>query len=241
MLGGVVFLFSSQTLPVGTWQHIAFTRQSGTWSLYLNGIKVPTTRPNDTPNTPSGNSYIGARQGNLENFNGEIDEVRFWNRGLTQCEIQNNSNTELSSGQIGLVAYYKFNQGIASGTNTGINSVPDSSGNSNTGTLTNFALAGSTSNWIAPGGVVTGSLSPAFTLLSVNTPQSFCANTNPTVANLTATGTAIKWYNVATGGAPLAGSTPLSPGIYYVTQTTSGCESPRTAVTVTFIQANVIT
>ena len=64
-------------------------------------------------------------------------------------------------------------------------------------------------------------------------PQSFCAIDNPTVADLSATGTAIQWYAAATGGAPLAGGTALSDGTtYYATQTVGGCESDtRLAVT----------
>ena len=64
-------------------------------------------------------------------------------------------------------------------------------------------------------------------------PQSFCAIDNPTVADLSATGTAIQWYAAATGGAPLAGGTALVDGtIYYASQTVGGCESDtRLAVT----------
>ena len=64
-------------------------------------------------------------------------------------------------------------------------------------------------------------------------PQSFCSIDNPTVADLSATGTAIQWYAAATGGAPLAGGTALVDGtIYYATQTVGGCESDtRLAVT----------
>ena len=66
-------------------------------------------------------------------------------------------------------------------------------------------------------------------------PQSFCAIDNPTVADLSATGTAIQWYAAATGGAPLAGGTALVDGtIYYASQTVGGCESDtRLAVLVT--------
>src|SRR4030095_6440372 len=68
---------------------------------------------------------------------------------------------------------------------------------------------------------------------TATSPQTFCSNTNPTVANLTATGTALQWYNAATGGSPLPGTTALVSGTYYVSQTVSGCESGRTPVTVT--------
>ncbi|UPT69690.1 MAG: T9SS type A sorting domain-containing protein [Flavobacterium sp. JAD_PAG50586_2] len=58
-------------------------------------------------------------------------------------------------------------------------------------------------------------------------------NNAATVANLTATGTALKWYDVATGGNALASTTALASGNYYVSQTVNSCESPRTLVNVT--------
>ena len=60
--------------------------------------------------------------------------------------------------------------------------------------------------------------------------QVFCASA--TVANLVATGTAVKWYAALTGGTPLASSTALTTGIYYASQTINSCESARVAVTV---------
>lgn len=61
--------------------------------------------------------------------------------------------------------------------------------------------------------------------------QQFC--NSATVANLTANGTAIQWYSAATGGTALTSTTALASGTYYVSQTSGGCESPRTAVSVT--------
>ena len=61
--------------------------------------------------------------------------------------------------------------------------------------------------------------------------QTLCASA--TVANLTATGTAIKWYTSASGGTALPTTTILTTGTYYVSQTVNGCESARTAVNVT--------
>jgi hypothetical protein len=61
--------------------------------------------------------------------------------------------------------------------------------------------------------------------------QQFC--NSATVANLTANGTAIQWYTAATGGTALTSATALASGTYYVSQTSGGCESPRTAVSVT--------
>lgn len=62
--------------------------------------------------------------------------------------------------------------------------------------------------------------------------QIFCAGA--TVADLQATGTAVKWFLDANVGSPLGAGIPLVNGtVYYATQTV-GCESlTRTAVTVT--------
>ncbi len=68
---------------------------------------------------------------------------------------------------------------------------------------------------------------------TASSPQSFCAGNNPTIANLTATGTGIRWYLTSTGGTSLATTTALVTGVYYASQTVSGCESSsRLAVVV---------
>jgi hypothetical protein len=61
--------------------------------------------------------------------------------------------------------------------------------------------------------------------------QSFCQGA--TVVNLSAIGTALQWYNVASGGTALATNAVLVSGGYYVTQTIGGVESSRTSVIVT--------
>jgi sugar lactone lactonase YvrE len=63
--------------------------------------------------------------------------------------------------------------------------------------------------------------------------QSFC--NSATVSQLTATGSQLKWYAVASNGSSLAGNTAVATGTYYVSQTLNGCESARTPVAVTVI------
>lgn len=67
------------------------------------------------------------------------------------------------------------------------------------------------------------------------TSQIFCGNV--TVANLTATGTNIKWYSTSTETTPLANNVVLTTQTYFVTQTISGCESSRVAINV-FVSNN---
>ena len=68
--------------------------------------------------------------------------MRIWNVARTQSEINSNMPNELSLPQSGLVAYYKFNQGIANGNNTSITTLIDEIG------INNGTLIGISSNWI---------------------------------------------------------------------------------------------
>ncbi|MFB9098314.1 LamG-like jellyroll fold domain-containing protein, partial [Flavobacterium jumunjinense] len=62
--------------------------------------------------------------------------------------------------------------------------------------------------------------------------QTLCGSA--TIANLIpAASSAIKWYATSSGGSALATTTAITTGTYYVSETINGCESLRTAVTVT--------
>ena len=71
----------------------------------------------------------------------------------------------------------------------------------------------------------------------ITSPVNYCQSTSATA--LTATGTSLLWYTVATGGtgtiiAPTPSTTTTGNTTWYVTQTgTDFCESPRTPLTVT--------
>ncbi|HXC05291.1 MAG TPA: LamG-like jellyroll fold domain-containing protein, partial [Bacteroidia bacterium] len=184
---------------------------------------------------------IGVERTNTSYFTGNIDEVRIWKRSLCQGEIQNNMNCEIATTATGLVANYHFNQGTASGTNTGLTSLTDVSGNGLTGTLHAFTLTGATSNWIAPGGVTTGNTCAPFAATSfTSTTPGSRYGTGTVVLGATSSGGTINWYAAATGGASLGtGSTFTTPSIaatttYYVDITNGTCVSAsRTAVTAT--------
>lgn len=79
---------------------------------------------------------------------------------------------------------------------------------------------------------------------TVTTPVNLCIGV-PASA-LTATGTSLKWYTVATGGtssttAPTPSTTALGTTNYYVSQTnTFGCEGPRATIAVTVQPSPVV-
>jgi hypothetical protein len=62
--------------------------------------------------------------------------------------------------------------------------------------------------------------------------QTYCGGTNVSALQTT-NGTNVKWYAALTGGSPLAASTPLATGNYFVSQTLNNCESARATVAIT--------
>ncbi len=94
----------------------------------------------------SNNFQIGCNT-TVQFFNGQIDNVKIYSRTLSASEINDSySCTPVSS--VGLNGSYNFNQGVAADNNAGVTTISDESGNNNNGTLSNFALNGSTSNWV---------------------------------------------------------------------------------------------
>jgi len=75
-------------------------------------------------------------------FEGIIDEIRIWNRVLTQEEIQANMYGHLTGSEEGLVGYWPFNEGSGNQTN-------DFSGNDNHGTING-------ATWIGAGAPIGG-------------------------------------------------------------------------------------
>ena len=88
--------------------------------------------------------------------------------------------------------------------------------------------------------VVTVTTLPAAPI--VTTPVNYVQNVTATA--LTATGTNLKWYTVATGGtssgtAPTPSTLNVGTTNYYVSQTINGCESPRETIAVVVIQGTL--
>jgi hypothetical protein len=84
--------FGPSTLAVNVWTHLAATFDGVTVRLYVNGVQVA-SQAQTTPLTPTtGTLQIGADSYG-EFFAGRIDEVRVYNRALSQGEIQTDMNT----------------------------------------------------------------------------------------------------------------------------------------------------
>jgi hypothetical protein len=142
---------SSGTLTTGVWTHVAATWDgaTSTCTFYINGVMTPVGGSN-TSDIPGDEALqIGKSATYIQHFAGAMDDARIWNIARSAVEIQANMSNELVGNESNLVAYYRFNQAIAAGTNTGWSLGFDATSNNHYGTLNNFALAGATSNWVA--------------------------------------------------------------------------------------------
>ena len=96
------------------WHHVAVVGNGTNVLLYLDGVQIK-TGGSQTKNyeTSADHFQIGAGvwDGGLKHpFNGNIAEVRIWNKARTQAEIQADAYKRLSGKEPNLVAYYPLNE-----------------------------------------------------------------------------------------------------------------------------------
>jgi len=135
--GTYVTLVGTTSMPVGSWHHVAATTDGATMRVYLDGgldgslddgsiiqwDDLPPVFPPTQANWPSpAQLFIGADKSNslgdgatipdFDFFNGVVDEAQIWNRALSQSEIDFYRSVSPTGTEPGLIAYWKFDEGI---------------------------------------------------------------------------------------------------------------------------------
>ncbi|MFF0216054.1 LamG domain-containing protein [Streptomyces vinaceus] len=105
-------LLSTETVPVDAYTHIAATFDGTTAKLYVNGSPAGSGALPFTPAT--GADTVIGKDGAGDHFEGDLDELRIWNRVRSQAELTENLNHRLIGNEPGLVAYYRFDEGAGS-------------------------------------------------------------------------------------------------------------------------------
>jgi RHS repeat-associated protein len=85
-------------LPVGVWSHIAATYDATTLRLWINGAQAASTPFSGPIAVSSGALRIGGTELFDEFFIGRIDEVRVYDRALSQAEIATDMQTPIAGG-----------------------------------------------------------------------------------------------------------------------------------------------
>jgi hypothetical protein len=84
-------------LSLNTWSHMALTYDGSTLKLYVNGQLADSRSQAGSLVTSSGVLSIGSTGvWSKENFLGRIDEIRIYNRALTQQQIQTDMTTPIN-------------------------------------------------------------------------------------------------------------------------------------------------
>ena len=231
IFNGTTYSSISYNLNPNTWYHVSWRMGVSFTLIFVNGVQVGmifNTLNNVSINVPL---TIGAPSSNGTNLNeyfkGSIDDVRIWNSGSSI-----DYNCELTGNESGLIAYYKLNQGIASGSNPSETTVYDATANGFNGTLNNFALSGSSSNWL--GGSPLSSLAEP----AVSSPVNYMHGESASPLTAVSGGSGLLWYTSETGGtgsstAPTPDTTVSGLTSYWVSSTyNGGCESARSKIDV---------
>jgi hypothetical protein len=87
---------AASQLPLNTWSHLALTFNGAHLRLYVNGTQVASV-PQTTIYTAEGPTQIGGNLIHGEHFKGFVDELRIYNRTLSQNEIRDDRSNPIGA------------------------------------------------------------------------------------------------------------------------------------------------
>jgi gliding motility-associated-like protein len=163
LVGTPVNASSPSILTLNKWTHIALVKNGTTMKLYADGVEIYSVACAASIDVPDNAYWLGKSD---QQFNGALDEVRFWSTARTQSQLQSTMYTELLGNETGLITYFDFNEGVAGGTNTSISTISNKANNTLNGTLSNFTRTGTSSNFVGS----------ALTSFSISGAAIICAN-----------------------------------------------------------------
>ena len=128
--------FSSGRITLNEWTHILISVTSGTGTYYINNVAAGTGTFSISSVGTSQPFFIGgAYTPVLANFDGKMSNVQIWDTGLDTSQVEtlynNGSPLTTAIASSNLKAWYKLDNSATFSTNW---SIPDASGNGNTGT-----------------------------------------------------------------------------------------------------------
>ncbi|NVJ45691.1 MAG: DUF5011 domain-containing protein, partial [Cytophagia bacterium] len=164
---------------INGWTHISVVVDSRTPKLFINGQLVKTGVQSIKTIHPSfggDNDFVGQSggigAGSYGNYIGEIDDVRIWNRALSNSEVNAKYKKLLTGNEIGLYAYLRFDEGQGSMVaNNTASTAPD-------GVLINMDA---NNDWINSGAGIVGAVVNQVTLTATDA----TGNTSTAIANVT--------------------------------------------------------
>ncbi len=154
-------LQSSINIRDNQWHCISAVRSGNIAEVYLDGNLIQalssTLMGTFTANLFRVGHWPGGSLTPGQDWEGYVDEVKLWNIALLPSQLTTCNTCVLTGQEAGLVAYWRFDEGIAGWLNTGVTAVTDMSFPANNGILSLSSLTppgfllqlGQTSNFVA--------------------------------------------------------------------------------------------
>jgi hypothetical protein len=109
--GSKTIIGTSSFIVANSWTSVAASITGDSVKLYVNGVVLNTEVSNQLSTNTTSNFLIGkSLTGNY--FKGQLDEMRFYNRALTNEEIRKGFDVYINPSQDGLVGYWRFDEGF---------------------------------------------------------------------------------------------------------------------------------
>jgi hypothetical protein len=122
-------VYSPHSIEEDKWVHIAYTYDGDHAKIYLNGELASDKAVGPRDLASSGPLRIGCNSPELGGqFFGRIDDVRLYDRAITEAEVDTDKETPIQTPKQAPVAAYSFNEGQGE-------SVEDKTGNGHTATI----------------------------------------------------------------------------------------------------------
>lgn len=227
----------------GFWHHVAYVFDGTSQIIYIDGLPASTVATNGTPTQGNGNNFgltLGARFDQSQQWaNVTFEDVRIWQIARSQSDIAATYSTNLTGSESGLIAYYRFEDGIGSST------VTDLSGNGNDLTLynmdpstdwvsglfsqdaqgtdivsncgpytwidgNNYTVDNNSATYTIPGGAVGGCDSIVTLDLTINTPVDLTVAVGMNDLTANHAGADYQWIDCNNGNTPIQGETNQS-------------------------------
>ncbi|QTA89077.1 LamG-like jellyroll fold domain-containing protein [Desulfonema magnum] len=104
-------LTSKTDLGINVWHHIAwrYTKAEKEMAIFVDG-RLEVSEKDHEPFQGSGKLYIGRSQGG-NYFNGNVADLRVWNRSRSESEIETHIQRRMSGKEAGLAGYWRLDQG----------------------------------------------------------------------------------------------------------------------------------
>ena len=201
---------------INTWMHIAVVVTPTSFTTYVNGCEVGSGSYNSNPMLIDNNHYItiGYNPSEATFFEGTMDDIKVYNTALTQSQILADMTALNPVLPTNVVAHYDFNSGVANANNPGVWILEDkSSSHLYDGGLVNFALNGTSSNWVE-GRAIDNS----------NCNQTY----NETIIAQTETSATISWTNTSCGSTNDVHLTTVGGGLPTGTPSHANVTTPLT-------------